>query len=65
MMLFVPFLKLNNYIFSYEKNFPEYNNNSQKLKELEAEYKDILERLDNLEKQGVIGAFDKRTIGQS
>ena len=57
LLLLIPF-----YIFSHEKDFPEYNNNSQKLKELEAEYKDILERLDSLERQGIIGAFDKRTI---
>ena len=34
----------------------------QKLAELKAEYQKILERLDELEWQGVIGAFDKRTI---
>ena len=50
------------YIFSHEKNFAEYNNNEQKLAELKAEYRKILERLDGLEEQGVIGAFDKRTI---
>lgn len=42
--------------------FDEYNSNVQKLAEIKAEYKDILERLDELECQGVIGAFDKRTI---
>ena len=56
-MLLIPF-----YIFSHEKSFPEYNSNVQKMKELKAEYQDILERLDKLESQGVIGAFDKRTI---
>ncbi len=50
------------YIFSHEKSFSEYNNNEQKLEELKAEYRIILERLDDLEKQGIIGAFDKRTI---
>ena len=50
------------YIFPYEKNFPEYNSNERKLEELKAEYQKILERLDELERQGVIGAFDKRTI---
>ena len=50
------------YIFSHEKSFPEYNSNEQKLEELKAEYQKILERLDELEQQGVIGAFDKRTI---
>ncbi len=50
------------YIFSHENSFPEYNSNKQKLGELKAEYQAILERLDELEQQGVIGAFDKRTI---
>ena len=50
------------YIFSHEKSFSEYNNNEQKLEELKAEYRIIFERLDDLEKQGIIGAFDKRTI---
>ncbi len=38
------------------------NSNGQKLEELKAEYQVILEKLDDLEQQGVIGAFDKRTI---
>ena len=57
LLMLIPF-----YIFSHEKNFAEYNGNEQKLAELKAEYRKILERLDGLEKQGVIGAFDKRTI---
>ncbi len=57
LLMLVPF-----YIFSHEKSFPEYNSNKQKLVELKAEYQEILERLDELEEQGVIGAFDKRTI---
>ncbi len=57
LLMLIPF-----YIFSHEKNFPEYNSNEQKLEELKAEYRVILERLDSLEQQGVIGAFDKRTI---
>lgn len=40
----------------------EYNNNKQKLKELETEYQYILIKLDKLEQGGIIGAFDKRTI---
>ncbi len=32
------------------------------LGKLKAEYQKILDRLDELERQGVIGAFDKRTI---
>ena len=57
LLMLIPF-----YIFSHEKSFPEYNSNEQKLAELKAEYRIILERLDELEQQGVIGAFDKRTI---
>ena len=57
LLMLIPF-----YIFSHEKNFAEYNSNEQKLSELKAEYSKILERLDGLEEQGVIRAFDKRTI---
>jgi len=57
LLMLIPF-----YIFSHENSFPEYNSNGQKLEELKAEYQVILERLDELEQQGVIGAFDKRTI---
>ena len=57
LLMLIPF-----YIFSHEKNFPEYNNNEQKLEELKAEYQIILERLNEQEQQEFIGAFDKRTI---
>lgn len=57
MLLLIPF-----YIFSHEKSFSEYNSNEQKLAVLKAEYQEILERLDELEQQEMIGAFDKRTI---
>ncbi len=57
LLMLIPF-----YIFSHEKGFPEYNHNAQKLEELKAEYQKILDQLDGLEQQGVIGAFDKRTI---
>ena len=57
LLLLIPF-----YIFSHEKNFKVYNSNEHKLIELKAEYQDILERLDTLERKGIIGAFDKRTI---
>ena len=57
LLLLIPF-----YIFSHEKNFKVYNNNEQELAELKAEYHDILKRLDDLEQEGIIGAFDKRTI---
>ena len=57
LLMLIPF-----YIFSHENSFPEYNSNDQKLEKLKAEYQVILERLDRLEQQEVIGAFDKRTI---
>ena len=57
LLMLLPF-----YIFTHEKNFAEYNRNEHKLMELKAEYQEILDRLDVLEQQGVIGAFDKRTI---
>ena len=57
LLMLIPF-----YIFSHEKGFSEYNCNERKLAELKAEYQKILERLDELEQQGVIGAFEKRTI---
>ena len=57
LLMLIPF-----YIFSHEKSFPEYNSNEQKLAELKAEYQKVLGMLDELEQQGVIGAFDKRTI---
>ena len=57
LLLLIPF-----YIFSHEKSFSEYNKNEQKLEELKGEYLEILKRLDELERQEVIGAFDKRTI---
>ncbi|MCI9108809.1 hypothetical protein AALA79_18330 [Lachnospiraceae bacterium 64-25] len=57
LLLLIPF-----YIFSHEKDFKVYNSNEQRLVELKAEYRNILERLDKLEQEGTIGAFDKRTI---
>ena len=57
LLILIPF-----YIFSHEKQFMVYNSNEQKLEELKAEYHGILERLDELEREKVIGAFDKRVI---
>ena len=57
LLMLIPF-----YIFSHEKGFPEYNSNEEKLEELKAEYQKILVKLDELEQQEVIGAFDKHTI---
>lgn len=57
LLMLIPF-----YIFSHEKRFSKYNCNEKELEALKAEYRIILERLDGLERQGEIGAFDKRTI---
>lgn len=57
LLFLIPF-----YIFSHEKGFPKYNSNEQELEKLKAEYQEILAGLDDLERQEVIGAFDKRTI---
>ena len=57
LLMLIPF-----YIFSHEKQFMVYNNNEQKLEELKTEYRGILDRLDELERKKVIGAFDKRVI---
>lgn len=57
LLFLIPF-----YIFSHEKKFPKYNSNEQELEKLKAEYQEILAGLDDLERQEVIGAFDKRTI---
>jgi hypothetical protein len=39
-----------------------YNSIEQRLEELQAEYQDILKRLDKQQQEGMIGAFDKHTI---
>ena len=57
LLMLIPF-----YIFSHKKQFMVYNSNEQKLEELKAEYRGILERLDELERDKIIGAFDKRVI---
>ncbi len=57
LLMLLPF-----YIFSHEKNFDIYNTDEQKLEELKGEYQVILDRLQKLEQQEAIGAFDKRTI---
>ncbi len=57
LLMLIPF-----YIFSYEDSFPDYNSSSRRLAGLQNEYREILDRLNRLEEQGTIGAFDKRTI---
>ncbi len=57
LLFLIPF-----HIFSHEKNLSVYNSDKEKLEKLKAEYRIILDRLDKLERQGALGAFDKRTI---
>ncbi len=57
LLILIPF-----YIFSHEDRFPDYNSSSRRLENLKSEYREILNRLNGLEEQGIIGAFDKRTI---
>lgn len=57
LLMLLPF-----YIFSHERKFPEYNASRHMLMKLTAEYREILGRLERLEHEGKIGAFDKRTI---
>lgn len=57
LLMLIPF-----YIFSHEDSFPDYNSSRQRLENLKSEYREILNRLNGLEEQGIIGAFDKRTI---
>lgn len=57
LLLLLPF-----YIFTFEADFKEYETNDEKLKALKAEFQSIIDRLEQLEKENVIGEFDKLTI---
>ncbi len=57
LLFLIPF-----YIFSYESRFQEYNEDRDKLKELQGEYKDIAERIEQLMNDGVISEYTKCTI---
>lgn len=50
------------YIFSHEKDFDNYNTNSNHLEKLYEEYQYIISRLDKLVEWGEITAFDRSTI---
>ena len=57
LLLLIPF-----YIFTFEADFAEYNASDDKLKALKTEYQTIIDRLNGLEKNNIIGEFDKITI---
>ena len=55
--LLIPF-----YIFTYEANFEEYDNDVEKIKEFKQEFQRIRQKLEGLCEQGEINEFTKRTI---
>lgn len=57
LLFFLPF-----YIFSHEKQLPEYESDEAKLRNLIDEYRHILSKLDELQKGGDIDAFVKNAI---
>ena len=57
LLFLIPF-----YIFSHERRFKEYNGDKGKLGELQREYKDITDRIEQLLNAGVISEYTKCTI---
>ena len=57
LLLLIPF-----YIFTFEADFEEYESNDAKLGALKGEFQGIVNRLEQLEKDTVIGEFEKLTI---
>ena len=57
LLFFLPF-----YIFSHEKQLPEYESDEAKLKQLTDEYRHIRTRLDELQEAGELDTFKKNAI---
>lgn len=57
LLFFIPF-----YIFSHEKQLPEYDSNEFKLQKLCEEYSYIRTKLDNLQKAGEVSEFTKSAV---
>jgi len=57
LLFFIPF-----YIFSHEKQFPEYESNEVKLQKLCEEYIYIRTKLDDLQKAGEVSEFTKSAV---
>ena len=57
LLFLIPF-----YIFSHESRFKEYDGDKDKLRELQREYKDIADRIEQLLNAGVISEYTKCTI---
>ena len=50
------------HIFAYEKNFPEYESDEEKLQELMTEYQQVVRRLNDCTESGVINEYEKKTV---
>lgn len=57
LLFLIPF-----YIFSYEKNFEEYETDEGKLRELQKEYQGIIRRLESLCTEKIISEYEKCTL---
>ncbi len=57
LLFLIPF-----YVFSHESRFKEYNGDEDKLRELQREYRDIVDRIEQLLNAGVISEYTKCTI---
>ena len=57
LLFLIPF-----YIFSHESRFKEYDGDKDKLRELQREYKDITDRIEQLLNAGEISEYTKCTI---
>lgn len=57
LLFLIPF-----YIFSYENRFAEYERDEKKMGALEQEYEQIKNRLEELQNQGVVNEYTRRTI---
>lgn len=57
LLLLIPF-----YIFSKEAEFSEYNANPSRLEALKNEYREIIERLDQMVRDGELSDFDRTTL---
>ena len=57
LLFLIPF-----YIFSHESRFAEYDADEAKLETLKNEYGDIVDRLDALQRKGLLSAYTKKAI---
>lgn len=60
--MLVRLFEYDTYIFSYENRFAEYERDEKKMGALEQEYEQIKNRLEELQNQGVVNEYTRRTI---